>query len=100
MNIMGTTLTVRPLVTEPEPGRILVESDTEGYSVTTFTVDPLDSGPGSMLTITTDFNPRRGGIMGRVERYLTRRVLNRIYVKELALIAEYAKDLELESRPA
>jgi hypothetical protein len=100
MRIMGTTVTVRHIVSEPEPGRVLVESDTDGYSVTTFTVDPIESGRGSMLTITTDFNPRRGGLMGRLERYITRRVLNRIYVKELALIAGYAKELELASRPA
>jgi hypothetical protein len=100
MRVMGTTVTVHHIVSEPEPGRVLVESDTDGFSVTTFTVDPIDSGRGSMLTITTDFNARRGGIMGRIERYLTRRVLTRIYVKELALIATYAKDLELESRPA
>jgi hypothetical protein len=38
--------------------------------------------------------------MGRVERYLTAKMLTRIYVKELALIAAYAKDQEFKSLPA
>lgn len=100
MTVMGTTQKLHHIVSEPEPGRILVETDTDGYSVTTFTVDPLDSGRGCRLTITTEFTPRRKGILGIVERYLTRRMLSRIYLKELALIAEYARDQELEIRPA
>jgi hypothetical protein len=68
MRVMGTTVTVRHIVSEPEPGRVLVESDTDGYSVTTFTVDPINAGRGSMLTITTDFKPRRRGFLGRLER--------------------------------
>jgi len=89
MTVMGTTQTLQHIVSEPQPGRVLVETDTDGYSVTTFTVDPLDSGRASNLTITTEFTPRRNGILGKIERYLTRRVLSGIYKKELALIADY-----------
>jgi hypothetical protein len=98
MRVMGTTQTFRHTVTEPEPGRVLVESDAEGYSVTTFTVAQVDSGRASLLSITTEFTPRKTGLLGRIERYFTRRVLCRIYDKELALISDYAKQMETESR--
>src|SRR5262245_63172425 len=37
----GSTRTMRSAIAEPEPGRILVESDPEGRVVTTFTVEPV-----------------------------------------------------------
>jgi hypothetical protein len=91
MRVLGTTIEFRHIVSEPEPGRVLVESDADGGSVTTFNVDPLDSGAVSMLTITTEFTTQRRGILGRIERYLTLRTLGRIYRKELSLIAKYAQ---------
>ena len=99
MRVMGKTQTFQHRVSEPEPGRVLVEADTDGYSVTTFTVDPGDSGDSSKLTITTDFTPRRRGLLGRIERYLTRRALTRIYDRQLPLIAAYACELHTRSRP-
>ena len=100
MRVLGTTQTFQHNVSEPEPGRVLVESDGEGYSVTTFVVDAADSGRASVLSITTEFTARKNGFPGRIERYLTRRILNRIYEKELALISAYAKEIGLEGRPA
>jgi hypothetical protein len=92
MRVLGTTIEFRHIVSEPEPGRILIESDVDadGGSVTTFTVDPVDSGAASILTISTEFTTQRNGILGRIERFLTIRVLQRIYKKELSLISAYA----------
>jgi len=100
MRVLGTTQTFQHNVSEPEPGRVLVESDAEGYSVTTFVVDAADSRRASVPSITTEFTARKNGFPGRIERYLTRRILNRIYEKELALISAYAKEIGLEGRPA
>src|SRR5215469_4716601 len=97
MRVLGTTQAFQHTISEPEPGRVLVESDAEGYSVTTFVVDPVDSGRASVLSITTEFTPRRGAFAGRIERYLTRRILSRIYEKELSLISAYAKEMTVES---
>src|SRR5579885_1306861 len=44
MRMLGTTREMRATVTEPEPGRVLVESDAAGDVVTTFTVDPVGGG--------------------------------------------------------
>jgi hypothetical protein len=92
MRVLGTTIEFQHIVSEPEPGRVLVESDADGGTATSFTVDPLDSGAASMLTISTEFTTQRRGILGQIERYLTIRTLRRIYKKELSLIAKYAQD--------
>src|SRR6266403_913529 len=41
MRVLGRTQNFRAVVTEPDPGRVLVETNNGGESVTTFTVDPL-----------------------------------------------------------
>jgi hypothetical protein len=92
MRVLGTTISFRHLVSEPEPGRLLIESDADGGSATTFTVDPIDWRAASMLTITTEFTAQRRGMLGRIERYLTITTLRRIYRKELSLIAKYAQE--------
>src|SRR5262249_3682655 len=43
MRILGKTQTFRAAISEPEPGRVLMETDLEtNHAVTTFTVDPAD----------------------------------------------------------
>ena len=46
MKVMGKLQTFRTVVTEPEPGRVLVETNDTGY-ITTFTVEPIDDGKNS-----------------------------------------------------
>jgi hypothetical protein len=90
MRVLGSTRVFRHLISEPEPGRVLVETDVSGYSTTTFTVDPSGDGTSSRLTIVTKFNAR-DGLLGQIERWLTSRMLRRIYVQELQLLSEYAR---------
>jgi uncharacterized protein YndB with AHSA1/START domain len=86
MRALGTTQTFRGQITEPEPGRVLVETsrlagDPSQISTTTFTVDPLDGGQSTQLTITTDLL-----VANRIAGFFTTLFLRRIYAKELALI--------------
>ena len=83
MKLMGGIQTFHAAITEPEPGRILVETDLDRGAVTTFTVEPCDDGRHANVTITTVTDVRRG-ILGRIEGWLTTRLLQPIYVKELA----------------
>ncbi len=80
----GKSSHARARVTEPEPGRVLVETDLERGAVTSFIVDPI-SAAKSRVTITTDI-PMRSGLVGLVERVVIRRFLKRVYVAELALL--------------
>ncbi len=88
VTIYGQTRHYHEVVSEPEPGRVLVETDTDSGLVTTFTVDPLNGGKQTRLTIATDFESSPG-IMGLMEKLTTPPVMRRIYRQELKLIAEY-----------
>jgi hypothetical protein len=86
----GRKLPFRAAITEPEPGRVLVESylDNNG-AVTTFTIDPGSAPADSRVTISTEL-PVRAGLLGRIERALTTLLLRPIYVKELENLARVA----------
>jgi hypothetical protein len=89
MIAFGTMYLARAHVTEPEPGRVLVETDLQKNSVTTFVVDPLGSCR-SMVTISTDI-PVRTGVLGALERLMTRSFLRRVYVAELRRLDEQVR---------
>lgn len=88
LNAGGRTREYRMQVAEPEPGRVLAESDTESSLVTTFTVDP--DGQRSRVQIATTWEGA-GGIGGFFERTFAPRVLRRVYADELMRLNEYAK---------
>jgi polyketide cyclase/dehydrase/lipid transport protein len=88
MRLLGTSREFEHVITEPEPGRVLVESDVDGSNATTFTVDPGDSSESTHLTITTEL-VARPGISGVLERLLSSLMLRRVYRKEIARLAEY-----------
>jgi hypothetical protein len=85
----GKTNHARARVTEPEPGRVLVETDLDMGAVTRFIVEPLGAAK-CRVTIMTDM-PTRSGLLGAIERAVTRRFLERVYVAELALLDEQLK---------
>jgi hypothetical protein len=92
MRVLGKTQTFRAVITEPEPGRVLVETILTSGIVTTFTVHPVEEGqhPRAQARITTELKPR-GGVPGLLERFLTTLLLRRIYTQELKLLAALAE---------
>jgi Polyketide cyclase / dehydrase and lipid transport len=89
LRAFGTTYHARARITEPEPGRVLVETDLAKGAVTTFTVDSL-GGRRSLVTISTEL-PIRSGILGAIQRAMTRRFLRKVYVAELARLDEQVR---------
>jgi hypothetical protein len=88
MRVLGTTREFEHVITEPEPGRVLMEADEDGSNATTFTLNPTDGGASTRLTINTEL-VARPGIPGVLERVLSSWMLRRIYSKEMALLAKY-----------
>ncbi len=90
MHVFGKTQDFRAAITEPEPGRVLVEANDEasGGAVTTFTVDPTNEGKQARVTISTDLKPTTRLV--RLERVFTSWVLRRVYAEELKLLAGLA----------
>jgi uncharacterized protein YndB with AHSA1/START domain len=88
LNTGGRSRSYRMQIAEPEPGRILTESDTESSLVTTWTIEP--AGAGSRVQIATTWEGA-GGIGGFFERTFAPRVLSRLYDDELTRLDEYAR---------
>lgn len=88
MSVMGQKQDFRAEISEPEPGRVLVETDLNTGAPTTFTVDALDAEK-SRVTISTLLKTRKG-LVGKLEGWFTRRFLTPIYEEELTLIEEVA----------
>lgn len=89
MRVLGTVRSYRAWITEPVPGRTLVETNDNGY-VTTFTVDPLDGGGAARVTIATDLGGR-GRVRGALEKVALGRTLRSTFDRELALLADAAR---------
>ena len=86
----GRTRDYHMTVDEPEPGRVLRESDQNSSLITKFTVDP-GSGQSSLVKIATSWQGA-GGIGGFFERTFAPRAMKAIYEDELQRLATYAQE--------
>jgi len=87
MSLLGRKQSFRAAITEPEPGRVLVETDLDtNGAITTFTVNPGGAPADSHVTISTEL-PVRSGFLGKIERTMTTLLLKPIYTKELQNLA-------------
>ena len=91
MRVLGRNQTFRATVAEPEPGRVLVETTDTGM-ITTFSVVPHANQAAAATTVTIATTMTvRAGIVGKLQAWFFSRLLQPIYVKELAHLAAVAK---------
>jgi hypothetical protein len=90
MEVFGSKRTFHQTVSEPEPGRVLVETEVDGSVVTKFFFDPVEDGTRCRVTITTDMKAA-SGIQGLIERLVIPRFNPRLYQQELQLLADYVE---------
>lgn len=90
MRAYGSTRESLAMITEPDPGRLLVETDVKTGLRTTFDVRPVATGSGTTLTILTEWESH--GLRGWVEGLLVPRFLRKVYAEELALLARRAAE--------
>ena len=90
--VLGVEQSFHHRVSEPEPGRVLVEQDIDSVQniTTTFTVIPLEQGQKSHVEISTTMNTSPG-LKGFVERIVIPIVNPPIYRKELKLLETVAQ---------
>lgn len=81
MHLLGRTTDHRVVVDEPEPGRVLTETDTRSGAVTTFVVDSANDGLTTRLTIATEW--RTPGLRGWMERLVAPSALRKVYAQEV-----------------
>jgi uncharacterized protein YndB with AHSA1/START domain len=87
MRVMGREQFFHGTISEPEPGRVLVETVRENGAMTSFTVEP--EGSQSRVTIAVNL-PLRPGLGGRIERWMSGRMFHPVLRRELAQLAELA----------
>jgi uncharacterized protein YndB with AHSA1/START domain len=83
----GRERSYRMTVAEPEPGRVITESDSNSSLVTSFTVTP--QGASCRVRISTSWDGA-GGIGGFFERLFAPRAMQKIYLDELARLNAFA----------
>jgi hypothetical protein len=88
MNIYGNKSVLVAKVSEPEPGRLIVERDDEDRIVTSFIMAPVENGQKTLTTLKT-VAKTSGGFQGLIERFMMPSVLKMIYKKELANVEAY-----------
>ena len=89
VTVLGQTTKFRAVVSEPEPGRMLVERNLEGNDgVTTFIVDAAGNDE-SNVTIRTEAQTRPG-LAGRIEAWISARILPSMYREELRRLESVA----------
>jgi hypothetical protein len=99
MNVFGAKSLINLVVSEPEPGRVLVEEDKSAGVVTTFTLEPLDGGERTRLTISTDARVS-SGLRGLIERVVNPAITRKIYREELQQLARIVREKRLHESPA
>ena len=89
--MLGMSRTLRMTAAEPEPGRILTESDLESGLVTAFIVNPRGA-ESCEVTIRTLWTAQPG-LAGLMERLVVPGIFRRIYRRELELLAMVATEV-------
>ena len=92
MSIYGSKRTFHMTVSEPQPGRVLAETDAKLGTHTTFTVDPLQDGAKSKVTIATE-SKTSTGIGSWLEKLTTPMIMRKIYQEELQQLNTYAQQM-------
>ncbi|MGZ6253869.1 MAG: SRPBCC family protein [Candidatus Binataceae bacterium] len=86
--IAGGYRKLRMTVAEPEPGRVLTETDIDTGVKTSFTVTP-SAAAASAVTIATDW-PQQRGLAGKYEAWMVPKLLRAVYRAELSQLASLA----------
>jgi len=90
--VLGVEQAFYQRVSEPEPGRVIVEQDIDSAQnfITTFVVNPVEDDQKSLVEISTTLNTSPG-LTGIIERIVILMINPRLYRKELQLLEAFAQ---------
>lgn len=95
MRLLGQRQAFHSLITEPEPGRLLVETDLRSGIPTSFHVISTGTKDESQVTISTEL---RG--MNSIQSFVAKMILQRVYREELELLAKAAEEQAAVAQPS
>jgi hypothetical protein len=94
LRILGQTQRLHMRVDEPDPGRVLCETNLVNGAVTFFTVFPLEDPTQTVTHITSDWG-MPNTLSGQLDRLFTPYLLRYIYTQELRQLERYLKTMPL-----
>ncbi|MEO8608623.1 MAG: SRPBCC family protein [Chloroflexota bacterium] len=90
MKVYGQEFHYHQVVTEPEPGRTIVETEVETGQFSRFTFEPVNGGKQTKVTIFSEF-PVSPGLKGLVEKLFQPSMAARMYLEELHILDHYVR---------
>jgi hypothetical protein len=88
LRLLGRKQRLHVRVGEPEPGRVLTETNLDTGVVTEFSVAPLDGGSRTLARMSSEWETG-GGLRGLADRLATPLLLRRIFAMELRQLDRY-----------
>ena len=85
-NIFGQKETLIMDISEPEPGRVLQEIDTNAKNITQFIVDPLDEGTCTVTLRTSVLSTLGFQPLAAVDMWMKKFVLRSMFEEELKIL--------------
>src|SRR5258708_23547958 len=99
VKVFGRESSYQEVISEPEPGRVLLEKDMDTAQFSSFTLDPLNGNTKTRVTILCEF-PLEPGFAGIVQRLLQARLSEGILKQELENLARYVRSNTAAWSPA
>ena len=90
IRIFGKAYFYHQRVSEPEPGRVIQETDIDTGQLTRFFIDPLNNGQRTRVTIASEF-PAQSKAFIFLERIMHQFITKRLFNIELRQLEAYVK---------
>jgi uncharacterized protein YndB with AHSA1/START domain len=87
---MGRQQRLHMRVAEPEPGRVLTETNLDTGVVTVFSVAEGDGGSRTLARMSSEW-PTDGGLRGLLDRLVTPTLTGRVFARQLRQLGRYMR---------
>src|SRR5258708_38211162 len=99
VKVFGREMSYHQVVSEPEPGRVLMEKDMDTGQYSSFTLDPLNGGKQTRVTIFCEM-PLEPGLMGIMQKLTQAQYMRGLFKRELDNLANYVRNNYAATSPA
>jgi Polyketide cyclase / dehydrase and lipid transport len=93
LRMLGRRQRLHMRVGEPEPGRVLTETNLDTGVITEFTVAPREGGSRTLAGMSSEWEPQ-GGLRGLTDRLVTPRLMGRMFTKQLRQLDQYIRSAD------
>jgi hypothetical protein len=93
LRMLGRRQRLHMRVGEPQPGRVLTETNLDTGVVTEFTVAPREGGSRTLAGMSSEWETK-GGLWGLVDRLVTPRLMGRMFAKQLHQLDQHMRSTD------